>query len=288
MNRKAEHALTVWPAPAKLNLFLHVTGRRADGLHELQTLFQLLDWGDEVGIRVIDGGAITRVEADYPVPADEDLAIRAARLLQQHACCRHGAEIAVHKRIPLGSGMGGGSSDAATVLLVLNRLWDCRLELPELAELAVRLGADVPVFVLGRSALATGIGEQLRPVRLGLRRYLLVFPGLTIGTREIFMDPDLTRDSPRIDEAAALAGRGRNDCEPVVRRRYPAMDEALKLLRKWGHPRMTGTGSGIFLEMDSEKAARDAAREIKNLYNVRAVVGVDRSPLHDRLDAFGS
>ena len=288
MNRKAEHALTVWPAPAKLNLFLHVTGRRADGLHELQTLFQLLDWGDEVGIRVIDGGAITRVEADYPVPADEDLAIRAARLLQQHACCRHGAEIAVHKRIPLGSGMGGGSSDAATVLLVLNRLWDCRLELPELAELAVRLGADVPVFVLGRSALATGIGEQLRPVHLGPRRYLLVFPGLTIGTREIFMDPDLTRDSPRIDEAAALAGRGRNDCEPVVRRRYPAMDEALKLLRKWGHPRMTGTGSGIFLEMDSEKAARDAAREIKNLYNVRAVVGVDRSPLHDRLDAFGS
>ena len=184
--------------------------------------------------------------------------------------------------------MGGGSSDAATVLLVLNRLWACGLGLPELSALGAGLGADVPVFVQGRSALATGIGERLSPVRLGRRYYVLVFLGIAIGTREIFADRDLARDSHELSAAEALAGEGRNDCEPVVRKRFPAMAEALDTLREWGRPRMTGTGSGIFLRMDSEKEARGAAREIKNLYNVRAVTGVDRSPLHRRLDAFGN
>ena len=288
MTRGIEGAESLWPAPAKINLFLHVTGRRADGYHELQTLFQLLDWGDQVGIRTTGDAAITRTGADYPVIADEDLAIRAARLLQRHAGCHRGAEIRVRKRIPLGSGMGGGSSDAATVLLVLNHLWGCGLDLPELARLGVRLGADVPVFVHGHSALATGVGDRLLPVSLGRRHYLLVFPGIEIGTREVFTDPDLVRNSQPITLAAALAGEGRNDCEPVVRKRFPPMDAILEALRKWGIPRMTGTGSGIFLMMEDEAQAISAAHQIKTLYNVRAVSGVDRSPLHDRLGAFRS
>ena len=287
MTGQTESAVVVWPAPAKINLFLHVTGRRTDGYHEIQTLFQLLDWGDEVRIRTTPDPAITRTAADYPVAAEDDLAIRAARLLQRHTQTRGGAEISVCKRIPLGSGMGGGSSDAATVLLALNRMWACGLGLPELSGLGVRLGADVPVFVHGRSALATGIGDALSPIRLGRRHYLLVFPGIEIGTREIFTDPDLVRDSQALSAEAALAGEGRNDCEAVVRKRFPAMAEALDTLRKWGQPRMTGTGSGIFLEMDTEKQAHAAAHQLKTLYNVRAVTGVDRSPLHDRLDAFG-
>lgn len=287
MAGQTESAVSVWPAPAKINLFLHVTGRRADGYHEIQTLFQLLDWGDEVGIRATPDPGITRTAADYPVAAEDDLAVCAARLLQRHTQSRGGAEISVRKRIPLGSGMGGGSSNAATVLLALNRLWGCGLGLPELSALGVRLGADVPVFVRGRSALATGIGDQLSPVCLGRRHYLLVFPGIDIGTQEIFTDPDLVRDSEELSMESALAGEGRNDCEAVVRKRFPAMAEALDGLRKWGRPRMTGTGSGIFLKMDSEKQAHAAARELKTLYNVRAVTGVDRSPLHDRLDAFG-
>lgn len=275
-----------WPAPAKINLFLHVTGRRPDGYHELQTLFQLLDWGDDVGIRITEGPAITRGGADYPVPADEDLAIRAARLLQREAGCGRGAEIRVYKRIPLGSGLGGGSTDAATVLVVLNRLWHCGLGLPELARLGIRLGADVPVFVHGHSALGTGVGDRLRPVSLGLRHYVLVFPGIAIGTREVFNDPGLARNSTPIGLPEALAGAGRNDCEAVVRRRYPAMAELLERLERWGQPRMTGTGSGIFLPMRSAEEAIGAAREMKTTYNVRAVSGVDRSPLHDRLDEY--
>ena len=277
-----------WPAPAKINLFLHVTGRRPDGYHELQTLFQLLDWGDDVGIRITAGPAITRVGADYPVPADDDLAIRAARLLQNETGCSRGAEIRVHKRIPLGSGMGGGSTDAATVLLVLNRLWKCGLDLPELARLGIRLGADVPVFVHGHSALATGIGDRLQPVSLGPRHYVLVFPGIAIGTREVFSDPDLRRNSAPIGLPEALSGAGRNDCEAVVRKRYPALAGLLERLQRWGQPRMTGTGSGIFLPMDSAEEAIGAAHGMKTLYNVRAVSGVDRSPLHERLDAYGN
>jgi 4-diphosphocytidyl-2-C-methyl-D-erythritol kinase len=286
MTNRIEGNGTAWPAPAKINLFLHVIGRRTDGYHDLQTLFQLLDWGDEVLVQTTAESAITRAAADYPVAVEEDLVVRAAQLLQRHAGCRQGARLRVRKRIPLGSGMGGGSSDAATVLLVLNRLWSCGLSLSELAELGARLGADVPVFVHGRTALATGIGDRLHPVSLGRRPYLLVFPGINIGTREVFNDPELTRNSQPVSLAVARSGGGRNDCEAVVRKRYPAMAAALESLQRWGQPRMTGTGSGIFLPMDSEEQAIKAAREIKSLYNVRAVSGVDRSPLHDRLDAF--
>jgi len=276
-----------WPAPAKINLFLHVTGQRADGYHELQTLFQLLDWGDSIRIRTSPDARIRREPAAYPVAQDEDLVVRAARLLQQATGSTLGATIGVEKSVPLGAGLGGGSSDAATVLLVLNRLWGCGLSLAELAELGLRLGADVPLFVHGHSAMATGVGERLDAVELGRRHYVLVFPELSIATRDVFTDPQLVRDSEPISLADALAGQGRNDCEAVVRSRYPAMAAALESLQRWGRPRLTGTGSAIFLSMGSKQEAISAAREMKTLYNVRAVSGVDRSPLHEMLDADG-
>jgi len=284
MSSNPDSASVRWPAPAKINLFLHVTGRRPDGYHEIQTLFQLLDWGDEISIRTTADAGIRRERADYPVKEDDDLVIRAARLLQRAAACRQGAVLRVEKNIPLGSGLGGGSSDAATVLLALNHLWRCGLDLSELAALGLQLGADVPLFVYGRSAMAAGIGDRLEPVRLGRRHYVLVFPALSISTREVFMDPGLPRDTPPISLAEALSGHGRNDCEAVVRKRYPEMSEAFARLRRWGRPLLTGTGSVIFLSMENKKQALRTARQIKTLYNVRAVSGVDRSPVHGMLD----
>jgi len=283
-----DSAIDTWLAPAKLNLFLHITGRRADGYHELQTLFQLLDWGDELTINAQQKPLIRRVGPDYGVPEDEDLVIRAARLLQEETGCRLGADIAVRKHIPMGSGMGGGSSDAATVLLVLNRYWNCGLDIGQLAELGAKLGADVPVFVRGRTAMARGIGEQLQPVQIGLRHYVLVFPGVHISTPQVFADPALKRNSEFIGLDEALSGAGRNDCEIVVRQRFPAMDEAFKTLERWGRPLMTGTGSGVFLAAENEASANSTAQAIKNLYNSRAVRGVDVSPVHEKLYTDGS
>lgn len=274
-----------WPAPAKINLFVHVLGKRTDGYHDIQTLFQLLDWGDEVQIYPTRDSGITRLPVAYDVPEDEDLVVRAARLLQSATGVRRGAEIGVLKRIPPGSGMGGGSSNAATVLLVLNRLWGCGLNLEELAVLGRRLGADVPVFVRGHSAMATGVGECLEPVSLGRQHYVLIFPGFPISTHEVFSDPDLARDSRAISLAQALAGQGRNDFEPVVCRRFPAFADLLESLRQWGVPAMTGTGSGVFIRVRDKKSAINAAQAMKSLYNVRAVRGVDRSPVHETLDS---
>ena len=280
----AELAETFWPAPAKINLFLRVLGRRADGYHELQTLFQLLGWGDRVRIRVRSDRGIRRVAANYAVPESEDLAIRAATLLQEHTGCPQGAEIAIEKRIPPGSGMGGGSSDAATVLLALNHLWDCGLDTPALSALGLKLGADVPVFVQGRTALAAGIGEKLVPVRLGRRHYVLVFPEMTVSTAEIFSDPELKRDSKALPPELAVTGAGGNDCETLVRRRFPPFDLLMRDLMRWGPARKTGTGSGIFIPMPDAASANRTAERMKNYYNVRAVRGVDLSPVLDLLD----
>ncbi len=283
-----EIAASPWPAPAKLNLFLRVTGRRADGYHELQTLFQLLDWGDEVVIRPNRSGRLRRVGPDYGVPEESDLVLRAARLLQRETGARGGAELGVSKHIPIGAGLGGGSSDAATVLLVLNRAWNCGLDSGRLAALGARLGADVPVFVHGASAIGTGIGDRLDPVVLGERHYVLVFPGFPIATAALFADPGLRRDAPLLTADECLAATGSNDFEPVVRRRYPAMDELMVSLRRWGRPALTGTGSTVFIPAASKRAAIRAAHEMKSLYNSRAVRGLDRSPVHRRLDATGT
>ena len=276
-----------WPAPAKLNLFLHVTGQRPDGYHELQTLFQLLDWGDELIIEPLDEPDVNRPRASYAVNEADDLAVRAGLLLQAETSCRQGARIEVIKRIPVGSGLGGGSSDAATVLLVLNRLWECGLTVDELVSIGIALGADLPVFIRGHSALATGVGDELEPVDLGERHYLLVFPGFSVSTAEVFSDAALPRNSSRISISQALAGSGRNDCEVVIKERFPFFNQILKELGQWGTVRMTGTGSTLFISMPDKISANSAAQEIKCRYNVRAVRGLDRSPLHELLDSGG-
>ncbi|HEY0339593.1 MAG TPA: 4-(cytidine 5'-diphospho)-2-C-methyl-D-erythritol kinase, partial [Steroidobacteraceae bacterium] len=237
---------TQWPAPAKLNLFLHVTGRRPDGYHELQTVFQLIDLCDTVSLSVTDDGRIERPAGPVGVDADSDLTVRAAKALQAATGCRAGASIRIAKRIPMGGGLGGGSSDAATVLLALNHLWGCGLSVDELARVGLPLGADVPVFVRGSSAWAEGVGEQLVPVELPQHWYVVIHPGVGVPTRDVFQSPDLTRNTPVITIRAFFGPGGssasRNDCEPVVRARYPEVADALSWLGNFAPARLTGTG----------------------------------------------
>lgn len=279
-----ESAVVTHLAPAKLNLFLHVTGRRRDGYHDIQTLFQLIDLADELSFESTQSAEISRSGDNYGVHESDDLVVKAARLLQSTTGARRGARITVRKKIPLGAGLGGGSSDAATTLMALNKIWSTGLSIAALARLALELGADVPVFIYGRSALGTGIGEKLQFVNLGQRHYVLVFNPYNISTAEVFNHPSLPRDSAPISLSEALAGGGGNDCEAVVCTLYPEFGRVLAELEAWGTPRMTGTGSCIFLPMPDEKAAIKAALEIKCRYTVRAVRGLDVSPVHEALD----
>lgn len=246
-----------WPAPAKLNLFLHVTGLRADGLHELQTLFQFVDFGDTLSFRVRDDGVIHRYFDHPEVAADADLVVRAARRLKAEAGPDAGADIALTKRIPHGGGLGGGSSDAATVLIALNRLWRVHLGPARLAEIGLELGADVPVFIHGHAAWAEGIGERLSPAHPAEPWYLVVAPPVRVSTAEVFAAAELTRDTPPITIRDFLAGEGGNVCEPVVRARYPVVGDALDWLRERGvAARLSGTGACVFGALGSEAEAR--------------------------------
>ena len=280
-----------WPAPAKFNLFLHVLGRRPDGYHELQTLFQILDWGDELLITVNTSGEITRSSQsdglDELIPASEDICLRAARLLQTRCGVINGAHIGLNKKIPMGAGLGGGSSDAATVLVALNELWSCGLSQHQLAEIGLELGADVPVFVMGHSAWARGRGEKSHAVTLGAKYYVLVFPPFGISTAEVFQYTGLKRDSQPLEMAESRLKPGKNDCTAAAQALYPELSNIMQDLETWGHPFMSGTGSTIFLQFDSKKSAINATRKLKCRYNVRAVGGVDRSSLLDRLSAEG-
>jgi 4-diphosphocytidyl-2-C-methyl-D-erythritol kinase len=276
---------TWWPAPAKLNLFLHVVGRRADGYHDLQTLFQLIDLRDTVGVEPRAAGGIERFEGMPGVASEKDLAVRAAQLLKDVTGCPLGAGIAVRKRIPVGGGLGGGSSDAATVLLVLNRLWDLELGVDELAALGLRLGADVPVFLHGSSAWAEGRGELLEPVELPPRWYLVIHPGVAVSTAEIFQAPELTRNSPIITIRALFQAGSRNDCEPIVRRRYPQVDAALKWLGARAEARMSGTGACVFAGFDSAEDAERVAAQVPDEWQRFVARGLNRSPLHAALAA---
>ena len=246
-----------FPAPAKINLFLHVTGHRADGYHTLQTLFQLLDYGDDIEIAATDDGRIERI-GDVPgVAADNDLTLRAARLLQAHTATPRGARIRLHKRIPVGGGLGGGSSDAATTLLALNRLWNLGRPRSELAALGVTLGADVPVFVHGRSAWAEGIGEILTPVTLPETWYVVLAPPVAVSTADVFAGLQLTPYSPAITIRAFQTGPTRNDLETTVRAQYPAVDAALRWLSDFGAARMSGSGACVFVPVASAKTGRE-------------------------------
>lgn len=276
---------TDWPAPAKLNLFLHIVARRADGYHLLQTVFQLLDWGDRVRLRVRADGAVRRLDPLPGVAADDDLAVRAARALQAASGTRLGADIAIDKRIPLGGGLGGGSSDAATTLVALNALWGTGLDEDALAALGAGLGADVPVFVRGRSAWAEGIGEQLSPIDLPPRWYVVVDPGATVPTAELFRAPELTRDAPHLTIPRFVSGAATvNVFEPVVRERFPAVARALDWLHRYGAARLSGSGGCIFAPAESaEQAAAIAARCPPGM-QAHVACGVARSPLAARLD----
>ena len=274
-----------WPAPAKLNLFLRITGRRADGYHELQTVFRLLEWGDQVHLRLRGDGAIVRTGPRVPGVADaDDLAVRAANALQKAFNVEQGADIVVEKAIPTGAGLGGGSSDAATVLVALNRLWGLHRPLAELAEVGLALGADVPVFVIGRNAWAEGVGERLTAIDLPPAWYLLADPGVHSPTGPLFASPDLTRDSPPLKMADFASGaRLGNAFEPVLRAREPAVDAVLAALSQVGEARLTGTGSGCFVEFATRESAAAALSALPGDLRVRLVAGARVSLLHRAL-----
>jgi len=277
-------AWSEWPAPAKLNLFLHIVGRRDDGYHLLQTAFQLLDWGDTVRLRLRDDDAIRR-ENPLPGVADEaDLAVRAARALRAATGCERGVDIAIDKRIPLGGGLGGGSSDAATTLVALNALWSTDLDEDALARIGLSLGADVPVFVRGRSAWAEGVGERLTPIELPEHWYAVVDPGVSVPTAALFAAPELTRAAPQLTIPRFLSGgRTDNAFEPVVRARFPAVAKALDWLGNFGEARLSGSGGCIFLVA---KTRETAAKIVENCpKGMRGYVarGVSESPLLKRL-----
>ncbi|MFO1455886.1 MAG: 4-(cytidine 5'-diphospho)-2-C-methyl-D-erythritol kinase [Steroidobacteraceae bacterium] len=273
-----------WPAPAKLNLFLHVTGRRPDGYHLLQTIFQIIDLCDELQFVVTPDGAIRRCDdaGTRPPPGvdpDQDLCVRAARALQQASGTRLGADIRLRKRIPLGGGLGGGSSDAATTLLALNRLWGTGIDVETLSRIGVQLGADVPVFVHGQSAWAEGVGERLQPLPLPERWFLVIHPGVSVPTKDVFQAPELTRNSPVITIPAPLGPAGRNDCEPVVRARFPAVSEALDWLARSAPARLTGTGACLFAEFDSPAAAERIAARVPDRWRAWVARGLSSSPV---------
>jgi 4-diphosphocytidyl-2-C-methyl-D-erythritol kinase len=285
------------PAPAKLNLFLHVTGQRADGYHLLETVFQFVDLADTIDLRLRDDGQVRRLGPPDDIPADIDLTVRAARALQAATGCCLGVDITLRKRIPMGAGLGGGSSDAATVLLGLNRLWKLGLPRQELLRIATPLGADVPVFVFGRNAYATGIGDRLQAIELPRRWFVLVMPPVSVATEGVFKDPKLTRDSKPITilgfskRAPALGGR--NDLQPVVLARQQAVKAALAALEaaalEAGSPpsasaRMTGSGACVFAAMQSLEVAQETARRVlrHNVGTVQVVAGLPGHPLGSR------
>jgi len=278
-----------YPAPGKLNLFLHVLGRRADGYHELQTVFRLIDRTDRVGIALRDDGVLQRLDPLPGVPLADDLCLRAAvrmqALARRHrgsAAARLGADIALEKRLPMGGGLGGGSSDAATVMLVLNRLWNLELDRAALIAEAVQLGADVPLFVFGRNALGEGIGERLRALELPPAWYLVLVPPVSVSTREVFASSALTRDTKPLKITPFFQGLGRNDLEPVVTAQYPEVAAQLDWLRQHRPgARMTGSGACVFAEFDSAAEARALQSRLPASMHGFLAEGLDHHPLYD-------
>ncbi|MBP7996742.1 MAG: 4-(cytidine 5'-diphospho)-2-C-methyl-D-erythritol kinase [Thiopseudomonas sp.] len=271
------------PAPAKLNLMLHIVGRRADGYHLLETVFQFLDYADTLHFGARNDGQIILHSTIDGVAHDDNLIVRAARLLQTESQSRRGADIWLEKKLPIGGGIGGGSSNAATTLVGLNYLWDTQLSLEKLAELGLTLGADVPVFVLGRAAFAQGIGEKLEPIDLPEPWYLVAMPPVSISTAKIFSDPCLTRDTPVTNMRTVLKQSGHNDCQAVVEKRYPEVRNALILLNKFVEARLTGTGSCIFGGFPNEQLAAKVATQISESLPSFVAQGANISMLHRAL-----
>ena len=290
-----------WPAPAKLNLFLHITGQRADGFHDLQTVFQFLDFGDVLHFGVRTDGQLRRVTDVPGVPEAEDLMIRAARLLQAETGCTQGADIHIEKNLPMGGGLGGGSSDAATTLVALNDMWRLGLDEDQLATLGLQLGADVPVFVRGRAAWAEGVGEKLEPMTLPEPWFVVLAPGIQVSTAKLFSDTQLTRDARPIkirdylswvgsggagNVSGALFCQDGESCvgnvfEPLVRAKYHEVDAALTDLMQFAPARLTGTGGCVFAAFENESQARQVAEQLEGDWQTIVAAGCNRSPLFD-------
>jgi 4-diphosphocytidyl-2-C-methyl-D-erythritol kinase len=279
---------SVWPAPAKLNLFLQVIGRRADGYHVLQTVFRLLDWGDRIRLRTrADGRIVRHGESAHGIAEADDLTVRAAKLLQSAGNCSHGADIIVEKQIPPGGGFGGGSSDAATALVALDAVWGLGFGVERLAGLGLGLGADVPVFVRGENAWAEGVGEVLTPLESAPAWYVLVDPGVHVPTAELFQAPELTRDAAPATISDFVSGAvSGNAFEPVVRRREPAIEAAFAELARIGRPRLTGSGSGCFVEFGDRASAEAGLASLPPGLRAWIAPGAARSPLHVALAAW--
>ncbi len=273
----------ILPAPAKLNLFLHITGRRKDGYHLLQTVFQLLEYGDEIKLELREDHQIKKIKGLEHISSDEDLCVRAAKLLQKQTQCKMGVNISIAKRLPIGGGIGGGSSDAATVLRGLNKLWGCHLSVDELSEIGLKLGADVPVFVHGFSAWAEGVGEKLTPIDLLEKWFLVIHPKISVSTAKIFTDQGLTRDCDALKITRFLKGSGfeelSNVFEPIVRNKYPEIAEALDWLSNFSSARLTGTGSCLFASFDSEVSANQVLEQLPRQYQGFVAKGINKSPL---------
>ena len=282
-----------WPAPGKLNLFLHITGQREDGYHTLQTIFQFIGLSDQLRIRINAQGEISTRHQLAGISTADDLSVKAARLLQRQTGCRQGADIELIKNLPIGGGVGGGSSDAATTLLVLNHLWATGLTRDELVTLGLQLGADVPVFIHGNACWAEGVGEHLEDVILPEPAYLVIYPNIHVSTGAIFSAGELTRNTPPIRIADFLAGqagnkRPGNDCEAVVRRQVAEVDAAMRWLEQFASPRLTGTGACVFAEFESTGAAEEVASQCTNNWQTFVTQGYNRSPLHKLLDGQGN
>lgn len=269
-----------WPAPAKLNLFLHINGRRADGYHELQTLFIFLDHCDWLRFHTNNSNQVTIEPALADVPQEQNLIYRAAMLLKQHSAAPLGVMIELDKRLPMGGGIGGGSSDAATTLVALNHLWQIHLPIDELAELGRQLGADVPVFVRGHAAFAEGVGEQLQPVEIEEKWYLVLVPPSHVSTAAVFQHPDLKRDTPKQQWHELQQGDWHNDCEPLVKKNYPEVEKALRWLIEYAPSRMTGTGACVFAEFEHEAHAREILALMPTWLHGFVARGKNLSPLH--------
>lgn len=275
------HQLTL-ASPAKLNLFLHITGRRADGYHDLQTVFQFIDFLDFLTFIVNENKQIS-LQSSLGIPKEDNLIFKAASLLQQETNSPFGAHISCTKHIPVGAGLGGGSSNAATTLIALNHLWQTQLSLPDLARLGLKLGADVPIFIAGQAAFAEGVGEKLQPILVPEPWYLLLIPPCEISTAKIFSDPQLTRNTTKMTIAQFLAEGGRNDCEAVVRKHYPLVQQAIDWLAHFAPAKLTGTGSCVFASFENQYEAQKVANQVQSPFRCVIAKGLNVSPLHKNI-----
>ena len=274
-----------WPAPAKLNLMLRIVGQRADGYHLLQTVFQFIDFCDWITFHSVDDGRVSLQKTMPGVAEADDLTVRAANLLKAETGCESGVRIEVEKNLPMGGGLGGGSSDAATTLVVLNELWGLKLSMEKLMELGLSLGADVPVFVYGYSSWAEGVGEKLERISLHEQWVVVIKPECHVNTKEIFLAKNLTRNSKSITIGDFIAGQHQNDCVEVVCQRYQPVKDALVVLSEFSEARLTGTGACVFAQFDSEDEAVNAYQSLKNKWQVYLAKGLNESPLFSRLKA---